>query len=86
MSFISSNQSCTISQTLVYVLMDHSKSNKTSLNKTNKIIIHTSQTFTVTHSHTGTSGSNVMAQIEVKKKLNVSCKEFQKKDEFLVLT
>ena len=38
--------------------------------------------FTVTQSHTGTSGSNVMVQIEVNKKINVSCIEFPKKISF----
>ena len=60
--------------------MDHSK----SINKRNKIIILTSQTFTVTHSLTGTSGSNVMVQIEVNKKCNESCIEFPKKMNFSV--
>ena len=61
-------------------LMDHSKSNKKSINK---IIILTSKIFTVTNSHTVTSGSNVMVLIEVNKKINVSCIDFPKKMSFL---
>ena len=63
-------------------LMDHSKSNEKSVNKGNKIIAITSQTFTVTHSFTGTSGPNLMVQIKVKEKNNVSCVEFPKKMSF----
>ena len=55
--------------------MDHCKSN---VSYKNKIIILTRQTFTVTQSHTGTSGSNIMVEIEVTK-FNVSCIEFQKR-------
>ena len=67
-------------------LMDDSKSNKKNINRRNKIIILTSQTFSVMQSHTGTSGSNVMFQIEVKK-LNVFFFfKLSQKDELLVLT
>ena len=62
--------------------MDHSKSNKKRINKRNKIIVLTSQTFTVTHSHTGTSGSDIMVHIEVNQKFYASCIEFPKKMNF----
>ena len=50
-------------------------------------IVHslTSQTFSVTQSHTGISGSNVMLQIEVNRNLMQNVNNFQK-DELLVLT
>ena len=40
-----------------------------NINKRIKIMILTIQTFTFTQSHTGTSGSNAVVQIEVKKNL-----------------
>ena len=61
--------------------MDHSKTKDKNKRKIRKI--HTSQTFTVTQSHTGTSGTNVMVHIEVNK---IYCIEFPKKYDFFVLT
>ena len=75
MSFLSSNLSYTVTDIGTCNLMDHSKSN-------NEMIILTSLTFTVTLSHTGTSGSNVMVQIEVNKNDNVSCAKFPSKMSF----
>ena len=65
-----------------YNLMDDSKSNYKNINK---IIIVTSQISSVTQSHSGTSGSNVMVQIEVKNFLCIMHR-ISLKDEFLVLT
>ena len=75
MSFLSSNQSYTLTSTVTCNLMDHSKCKKKT------VIILTSQTFTVIQSPSGTSGSNVMVHIKVIFSY-VSCIEFPKKISF----